>query len=58
MIDGVALLNAIEGLKIAAKIPPIIENGKYTMVVPYVELRRIIERMEADGKHNEDSGEA
>ena len=45
MIDENELLDAIETLKTVAKLPPIIEDGKYTMVVPFVELRDEIRRM-------------
>lgn len=48
MIDEWILLEAIEPLKTVAKLPPIIETGKYTMCVPYVELRREILRLAED----------
>ena len=45
MIDENELLDAIESLKTVAKLPPIVEDGKYTMIVPFVELRREIRRL-------------
>lgn len=48
MINEWELLEAIEPLKTVAKLPPILETGKYTMIVPYVELRREILRLAED----------
>lgn len=54
MIDEVELLEWLESAKRAAKVPPIIENGKYVMVVEFVPLRDKIRDMvkgcEEDGK--------
>lgn len=51
MIDENELLAKIEPLKTAAKIPPIVDFGKYTMVVPYVELVSVIKEI----AHDEDA---
>ncbi len=48
MIDEWVLLEAIEPLKTVAKMPPVLETGKYTMVVPFVDLRREILRLAKD----------
>ena len=45
MIDAEELLMRVEPLKTVAKLPPAVEYGKYTMVVPYVELRAILRDM-------------
>lgn len=45
MINENELLAKIEPLKRAAKIPPIVESGKYTMVIPYVELLNVIKEL-------------
>lgn len=45
MIDETELLYALESLKTVAKLPPIVEDGKYTMVVPFVALRDEIRRL-------------
>ena len=50
-IDENELLAKIEPLKCAAKIPPIVETGRYTMVVPYVELVKVIREI-SDGEEN------
>ena len=42
MIDENELLVKIEPLKRAAKIPPIVESGRYQMIVPYVDLVKVI----------------
>ena len=46
MIDGEELLRRVESLKTVAKLPPVVSDGKYTMVVPFVDLRAIIKGME------------
>lgn len=48
MIDEWVLLEAIEPLKTVAKLPPILDTGKYSMVVPFVDLRREILRLAED----------
>ena len=60
MIDGEELLAELEKIKVAAKVPPIVDFGKYTMVVPFVELRYIVRELERKnhGKHQQDNGEA
>ena len=50
MIDENELLAKIEPLKRAAKIPPIVETGRYTMIVPYVELVNVIKEIAYDEK--------
>lgn len=48
MIDEWVLLEAIEPLKTVAKLPPVLDTGKYSMVVPFVDLRREILRLAED----------
>ena len=48
MIDENELLAKIEPLKSAAKIPPIVDFGKYVMVVEYCELVKIIKEIAED----------
>lgn len=48
MIDENELLAKIEPLKRAAKIPPIVDFGKYVMVVEYCELVKIIKEIAED----------
>lgn len=64
MIDEVELLTWLDSAKRAAKIPPIIPEGKYTMVVEVVPLLAKIreltgiseggENIDSLGGHNED----
>lgn len=49
MINERELLEAIEPLKTVAKLPAVLDTGKYTMVVPFVELRNEIRRLAKDG---------
>ena len=48
MIDEKELLKWLESTKRAARVPPIVEDGKYTMVVEYVPLRDKIRGMVRD----------
>ena len=45
MIDENELLTWLDSHKRAAKIPPIVESGKYSMVVEFVPLLRHIREM-------------
>ena len=60
MIDCEELLAELEKIKVAAKLPPIVDFGKYTMVVPFVELRHIVRELERknNGKYQQDNAEA
>ena len=49
MINENELLAKVEPLKRAAKIPPIVETGRYTMVIPYVEFLRIVKDLSKGG---------
>lgn len=54
MIDEWVLLEAIEPLKTVAKLPPVLDTGKYSMVVPFVDLRREILRLAEDESEAKD----
>ena len=57
VIDCDKLIELIEPLKTVAKLPAISENSKYTMVVPYVELVKIIKGGDQDHTETAESEE-
>lgn len=50
MINENELLTWLDSHKRAAKIPPIVSDGKYTMIVEFVPLLRHIREMAADSR--------